>query len=125
MHKIVGRICTRNRKIYLCYSQDAIRLVPDLEQLEESVLNSFDDIVTAAQGVDDIAVKVGMDALADAYPTPTPLSAPRSPLTQVMDVSAERLLSVVDLDHPVAQGARRTISDIVRKNLKVGFNGHL
>ena len=100
-------------------------MVPDLEQLEESVLNSFDDIVTAAQGVDDIAVKVGMDALADAYPTPTPLSAPRSPLTQVMDVSAERLLSVVDLDHPVAQGARRTISDIVRKNLKVGFNGHL
>ena len=44
---------------FICSTaQNAIKLVPELEHVEEAVLNSFDDIVTAAHGVDDIAVKV-------------------------------------------------------------------
>ena len=33
-------------------------MVPEAEHIEEAVLNSFDDIITAAQSVDDISVKV-------------------------------------------------------------------
>jgi hypothetical protein len=35
-------------------------LVPSLEAVEEAVIKSFDDIITAAQRVDDISVKVNM-----------------------------------------------------------------
>lgn len=44
-------------------AQNEIRMVPEAEHIEEAVLNSFDDIITAAQSVDDISVKVwGIDS---------------------------------------------------------------
>ena len=38
--------------------QGSIQLVPELAQVEEAVIKSFDDIITSAQTVDDISVKV-------------------------------------------------------------------
>ena len=38
--------------------QNEIKMVPEAEHIAEAVLNSFDDIITAAQSVDDISVKV-------------------------------------------------------------------
>ena len=47
----------------LSLPQNEIKMVPEAEHIAEAVLNLFEDIITAAQSVDDISVKVwGADA---------------------------------------------------------------
>ena len=95
--------------------QGSIQLVPELAQVEEAVIKSFDDIITSAQTVDDISVKVQRGRGGEAGPEEFRYDDLKSPitlsshsiihtcLTQVVDVSAERYLSIVDLDDPAAQ----------------------
>lgn len=61
--------------------------------MEEAVIASFDDIISAAQSVDDISVKI-------------------------VNVAAEKYLESVSLEHPAAVASRATISGILKKNLR-------
>lgn len=79
--------------IQLLVKDSAIALSPDLPFLEEAVLASFEDIVTAVQSIDDISVKV-------------------------VNVAVEQFLRVVDMDDVAVADARAAISAVLHKNLQ-------
>ncbi|GLI63290.1 hypothetical protein VaNZ11_006196 [Volvox africanus] len=76
-----------------------IRLVPDLKEVETTIVSAFDDMITATAKVDDISVKVVNMAIEQFLPSVDPAtdSAAVSGRNLVRDIVCKNLVAPADL----------------------------
>ncbi|KAG1667278.1 hypothetical protein FOA52_012567 [Chlamydomonas sp. UWO 241] len=80
-------------QVQIAVRDGAICMVPELELVEEAVMESFDDLLTAVQAVDDISVKL-------------------------TDATAERCLSPISPEEPAVAHARAEVTALLTKSLR-------